>query len=111
VIERAIALADTDSIEITDLPLSVTGDYATALVPSLERRDSLRVWAARYARLALTRSHGNKRAASRLLGISYHTLQAYLRVPIAGESEPAGDDEMHNVDEGAAELCTPGISG
>jgi hypothetical protein len=31
--------------------------------------------------VVLHRAHGNKREACRVLGISYHTLQAYLRMP------------------------------
>jgi transcriptional regulator with AAA-type ATPase domain len=48
----------------------------------------MRAWASRYARLVLERCGGNKRRACRELGISYHTLQAYLqyrvnaRVPV-----------------------------
>ena len=57
------------------------GDYALALAPSLDRRDTLRGWAGRYVRLALERTNGNKRAACQMLDISYHTLQAYLRRP------------------------------
>jgi hypothetical protein len=37
------------------------------------------MWGSRYARLVLKRCEGNKREASRVLGISYHTLIAYLR--------------------------------
>ncbi|MEP7310083.1 MAG: sigma 54-interacting transcriptional regulator [Acidobacteriota bacterium] len=77
--ERAVALAETDVLELDDLPLTVRGDYATTLAPSLERRETLRTWASRYARLVLDRTKGNKRAACRVLDISYHTLQAYLR--------------------------------
>jgi DNA-binding NtrC family response regulator len=77
-IERAVALAESETIEIDDLPPAVRGDYAAAVVPSLNRGDTMRAWGSRYARLVLERSHGNKREASRRLGISYHTLQAYL---------------------------------
>jgi transcriptional regulator with AAA-type ATPase domain len=52
------------------------------MAPSLKRNDTLRVWASRYARLILERCQGNKREACRVLNISYHTLQAYLRVPV-----------------------------
>jgi transcriptional regulator with PAS, ATPase and Fis domain len=78
-IERAITLASSDVIELDDLPPAVRGDYAAALVPSLERSETMRAWGSRYARLILDRSRGNKREACRVLGISYHTLQAYLR--------------------------------
>jgi DNA-binding NtrC family response regulator len=80
--ERAVTLAESNILELDDLPATVRGDYATALTPSLQRNDSLRAWASRYARLVLERSHGNKRAACRVLDISYHTLQAYLRYPL-----------------------------
>jgi transcriptional regulator of acetoin/glycerol metabolism len=53
--ERAVALADTDVIEMADLPPGVRGEYATTLMPSLERRDTMRAWGSRYARLALER--------------------------------------------------------
>ncbi len=39
----------------------------------------MRAWGSRYARLVFERCGRNKRAASRLLDISYHTLEAYLR--------------------------------
>jgi two-component system response regulator HydG len=79
--ERVVALAVSDVIELDDLPLTVRGDYA-ALTQSLARNDTLRAWGARYARLALTRHHGNCRQTARALGISYHTLKAYLRYPV-----------------------------
>lgn len=80
--ERAVALAETDVLELDDLPPTVRGDYATTIMPSLARRETLRMWASRYARVVLERSKGNKREACRVLDISYHTLQAYLRTPI-----------------------------
>src|SRR5207302_10858018 len=81
-IERAVALTDSDVIELDDLPPAVRGDHVAALGPSLRRNDTLRAWASRYARLVLERCHDNKREACRVLGISYHTLQAYLRYPV-----------------------------
>ncbi len=87
-IERAVTLAETDTIELDDLPPAVRGDYTEAILPSVQRNDSLRVWASRYTRLVLERCQGNKREACRVLGISYHTLQAYLRLPW-----PRGSDE------------------
>jgi transcriptional regulator with PAS, ATPase and Fis domain len=80
-IERAVALAESDSVELDDLPATLRGDYATALGPALRRNDTLRAWTSRYARLVLDRSEGNKREACRVLDISYHTLQSYLRFP------------------------------
>jgi DNA-binding NtrC family response regulator len=82
-IERAVTLAEGDVIALDDLPAPVRGAYSSALGPSLTHNDTLRTWASRYARLMVHRCHGNKRAACRALGISYHTLQAYLRAPLA----------------------------
>ena len=79
VMERGIALAGTDQLEISDLPPALLGGYEDILLPSLRRQDTMREWASRYARLVLERCHNNKRRACRELGISYHTLQAYLR--------------------------------
>jgi transcriptional regulator with PAS, ATPase and Fis domain len=98
-IERAVALAETDTIELDDLPTVVRGDYAEAILPSVQRNDTLRVWASRYARLILERCRGNKREACRVLGISYHTLQAYVRLP--GPVGPA-IDAIESID--AAEI-------
>jgi len=80
--ERAVALAETNVLELDDLPPTVRGDYTNALAPALCRQETLRTWASRYARLVLDRTKGNKRAACQLLDISYHTLQTYLRHPL-----------------------------
>jgi transcriptional regulator with PAS, ATPase and Fis domain len=77
--ERTVALARADTIQIDDLPARFRHGYAEVLLPSLERRETLRVWRYRYVRLVLERTGRNKRQACRELGISYHTLQAYLR--------------------------------
>ena len=87
-IERAVALTTSDTIELDDLPAIVTGDAATMVV-SVARRESMRAWGGRYARLVLDRVGGRKREACRWLGISYHTLNAYLR-------EPVDDAKPHN---------------
>jgi transcriptional regulator with PAS, ATPase and Fis domain len=79
VIERAVALAESDRIELDDLPPQVRGEYAEVLAPSLARTETMRAWGSRYARLVFERCGRNKRQACRLLDISYHTLQAYLR--------------------------------
>ena len=65
------------------------GDEAATAVQSVVRNDSLRAWASRYARLVLDRTKGNKRAACRVLDISYHTLQAYLRFPLENDANSA----------------------
>jgi transcriptional regulator with PAS, ATPase and Fis domain len=94
-IERAIALCDSDCIALDDLPAAVRGDYATTLLPSIARDDTMRAWGSRYAQLVVNRCHGNKRHACRVLGISYHTLQAYLRYSSVSEAsnDEAGVDE------------------
>jgi len=87
-IERSVALAEGPMIGITDLPPPVRGDVATVLMPSLERNDTMRTWGSRYARLTHARCKGNKREASRLLGISPHTLHGYLKFTPGGSTEP-----------------------
>jgi transcriptional regulator with PAS, ATPase and Fis domain len=81
-IERAVALASADTIELDDLPASVLGSVTTELVAALQRDDTMRAWGGRYARAVLDRCRGNKREAARVLGISYHTLNVYLKHPI-----------------------------
>jgi transcriptional regulator with PAS, ATPase and Fis domain len=79
VIERAVALADSDQLRLEDLPPALLDGYTEVLVPSSSRRDSMRAWGSRYARMMFERCGSNKRLACRELGISYHTLQSYLR--------------------------------
>ena len=94
-IERAVALSRSDVIELDDLPAAVSGDHATILGPSLNRNDTLRAWASRYARVMVDRCQGNKRQACRVLGISYHTLKSYLAYQLDGpEAGPGGDIEL-----------------
>jgi transcriptional regulator with AAA-type ATPase domain len=84
--ERVVALGGTDAVELDDLPPSVRGETAK-MVSALEGKDTMRAWGSRYARLVLDRSGGNKRDACRVLGISYHTLNAYLRYPLHREPD------------------------
>jgi transcriptional regulator with PAS, ATPase and Fis domain len=77
--ERTLALARHATIEVDDLPIRISNDFGDVLLPSMMRNDTLRAWGSRYVRLVLERSGRNKRKACRALGISYHTLQAYLR--------------------------------
>ena len=79
VIERAVALTETERIEADDLPPHVRGHFADVVWPSLVNGDSLRMWGSRYVRLVFERCGRNKRTACDILDISYHTLQAYLR--------------------------------
>ena len=79
VVERALALATEDTIGLQDLPAELTRDYTELLQPSITRAESMRAWGSRYARLMLERCGRNKRRTCEVLGISYHTLQSYLR--------------------------------
>jgi len=81
VVERALALATGDTIGLGDLPVELTRDYTELLEPSIVRGESMRAWGSRYARLMLERCGRNKRRTCEVLGISYHTLQSYLRHP------------------------------
>jgi transcriptional regulator with PAS, ATPase and Fis domain len=78
-IERAVALAKADRIEVDDLPPAVRGEYDEALGPALAGDESFRAWGSRYTKLVFERCGRNKRRACRILDISYHTLTAYLR--------------------------------
>jgi transcriptional regulator with PAS, ATPase and Fis domain len=77
--ERTVAFARSNAIEVDDLPKRLRKPYRDVLEASMHEHDTLRVWGSRYVRLVLDRNGSNKRAACRSLGISYHTLQAYLR--------------------------------
>jgi transcriptional regulator with PAS, ATPase and Fis domain len=79
VIERAVALASGECLDLEDLPPALLGGYTEALLPAVRDGMSMRAWGSRYARLVLERCSNNKRMACRELGISYHTLQGYLR--------------------------------
>ena len=77
-IEGAVAIAESRQIRLDDLPVSLRGEYGTSSCRRRQADDSMRAWGSRYARLVLERAGGNKREACRGLGISYHTLNAYL---------------------------------
>jgi two-component system, NtrC family, response regulator HydG len=78
-LEGASAIAESRTIGLDDLPASLRGAYGEVLMPSVKEGETMRAWGSRYARLVLERAGNNKRQACRVLGISYHTLQAYLR--------------------------------
>lgn len=84
-IERAVALTESNRIELDDLPAHVRGQFGEVLGTSLATGDSMREWGSRYARLVFERSGRNKRRTCRQLNISYHTLQAYLRYAERGD--------------------------
>jgi transcriptional regulator with AAA-type ATPase domain len=85
-IERTVALTAGSRIEVVDLPPHVRGEYAEVFAPSVQAGESMRAWGSRYARLVYERSGKNKRKACRALGISYHTLDAYLRYAQRGQA-------------------------
>jgi transcriptional regulator with PAS, ATPase and Fis domain len=87
-IERAVALSESERIELDDLPAQVRGRYGEVLGPAIVAGDSLREWGSRYARLVYERCGHNKRLTCRRLGISYHTLAGYLRYPYRGRTAP-----------------------
>jgi len=94
--ESAVVLAQSHQVELGDLPLAVRGEYAEVLAPSMTGGESLRAWGSRYVRLVLHRCAYNKRAACRVLDISYHTLQTYLRErgPSQLDSEGLAEDAV-----------------
>ena len=90
VIERAVALARGPYLEPGRSAAALLGGYTEVLVPALDAKSTMRAWGSRYARLVLERCSNNKRQACRTLGISYHTLQGYLRF----RPEKAGSAEQ-----------------
>jgi hypothetical protein len=96
--ERTLTLARGAAITLEDLPMRLRLGYGDVLLPSIDSQETLRAWGSRYVRLVLERSGRNKRKACRSLGISYHTLQAYLRYAqreAGGEMSCAGRDRQH----------------
>jgi transcriptional regulator with PAS, ATPase and Fis domain len=78
-IEGAIATCEGREIVLDDLPAALRGAYGEVLMPSVHDDHTMRAWGSRYARLVLERCQRNKRQACQVLGISYHTLNAYLK--------------------------------
>jgi transcriptional regulator with PAS, ATPase and Fis domain len=105
VIQRASILAESSCITLDDLPPAVSARYLEIFQPALDHGETLRALMARYVRLMLHRCSNNKRETCRRLDISYHTLQAYLRlaareqgaasavraIALPEGEEPAGD--------------------
>jgi transcriptional regulator with PAS, ATPase and Fis domain len=125
VIQRAVILAESSCISLDDLPPAVSARYLEIFQPALDHGETLRALMARYVRLVLYRCENNKREACRRLDISYHTLQAYLRLaaraacaatasaedggecpaeapPVAGLLNPASGDLEARVEDGGA---------
>jgi DNA-binding NtrC family response regulator len=93
-VERALALMESDRIELADLPPRIRGEFAEVLVPPVARDETMRAWACHYARLVFEKCGRNKRRACRRLNISYHTLEAYLQV--AGPSGRTSGKRLPN---------------
>jgi transcriptional regulator with PAS, ATPase and Fis domain len=96
--EHTLTLARGNVIALEDLPMRLRLAYGDVLLPSIDSQETLRAWGSRYVQLVLERSGRNKRKACRSLGISYHTLQAYLRYAQrqrGGNVECAGRDRQH----------------
>ena len=91
VLGRALRLLGAQVRYVTDrLPAPILA----AALEALEERAEVEVYPELpgAARLILERCDGNKREACRVLGISYHTLQAYVRIqPPVDESEVIAD--------------------
>jgi transcriptional regulator with PAS, ATPase and Fis domain len=102
VIEGVVTMTPSGTIQLDDLPPAIGGPFAEAVAPALQERDTLRAFTSRYVRLTLDRCGGNKRAACRLLGISYHTLVAHLNygscAPANGDVTPVCPDDPGLVD-------------
>jgi transcriptional regulator with PAS, ATPase and Fis domain len=104
-IEGAIATSESGRIGLDDLPIALRGPYGEVLMPSFQANESMRTWGSRYARLVLEKCDRNKRQACDTLGISYHTLNAYLNykprerrlppapAPVTAVSEPRAPSE------------------
>jgi hypothetical protein len=71
-------------------------------MPSVQANDTMRAWGSRYARLILERCGRNKRQACQVLGISYHTLNAYLNH--RGKSALGGAPPAHQTAGNAPEV-------
>ncbi|HYM24548.1 MAG TPA: sigma-54 dependent transcriptional regulator [Vicinamibacterales bacterium] len=88
VIERVVTMADSTVIEVGGLPDVIGGRHVESLGRSLGEQHTLRTWACRYVRLTLQKCEGNKSRTARVLGISTHTLNTYLRSPQDARAEP-----------------------
>jgi transcriptional regulator with PAS, ATPase and Fis domain len=79
VVERAIALSPGELVRLEHLPYAVTERFREVHAVPLRTNMSLREMGAQYVRLVLAKCGNNKREACRVLDISYHTLESYIR--------------------------------
>jgi transcriptional regulator with PAS, ATPase and Fis domain len=91
VIERALVLCSDGVVGVEHLPPIVAEPFKAIFGVAVESDDSLRTFGARYVRLVVERCGNNFSAASRVLGISYHTLRSYLRHENHRASWPGGE--------------------
>jgi transcriptional regulator with PAS, ATPase and Fis domain len=91
-IEGAVATCESREIALDDLPITLRGAYGEVLMPSVQANDTMRAWGSRYARMVLEKCEMNKRQTCDVLGISYHTLNAYLNYQPAPRPLKAHDD-------------------
>lgn len=113
VIESVVTLARRERVDLDDLPATLRGEFEDVLLPSTSRNDTMRAWGSRYARLVLQRCGDNKRHACDVLGISYHTLQAYLRYrdrPGGAPLPPPTDTAQAWPDHGEGKTMPPGAA-
>ena len=89
VVERAITLANGGTVDVEHLPASVASPFLDVFGEPVRSESSLRQFASHYVRLVVQRCGNNKREACRVLGISYHTLEGYLRRAAARDTLPA----------------------
>jgi transcriptional regulator with PAS, ATPase and Fis domain len=103
-IEGAVATCNDGQIGLDDLPVTLRGAYGEVLMPAVQAGDTMRAWGSRYARLILERCDHNKRQACQVLGISYHTLNAYLN--FRGKEPPAAPVPPQQVAANAPEVVS-----
>jgi two-component system nitrogen regulation response regulator NtrX len=106
VMERAVALGVGPEIGLDDLPADITQEFRDLTSGLGAGRDyTLRTWSRRYARLVLERCHGNRSAACTELGISYHTLKAYLDDPVGPPRERPGPRPLAGLSASGQQPC------
>ncbi len=109
VVERSVALAPGHEVQVDDLPPVIRGHVEPG-AHDVGSDESMRAWGSRYARMVYLRCGCNKREACRRLGISYHTLDAYLRYAQRRDGGrrqmPAWVTRSYG-ESGCEALCTP----
>jgi DNA-binding NtrC family response regulator len=86
VVERAVILASSDTVQPDDLPESLSVSSPSLLKEAAARGTSLAAIERAYIEEVLRRQRGNKSAAARILGIHRKTLHEKLRM-FSGDSD------------------------